>query len=153
MTSEENKTIARRFVEEVWGEGNLSLADELLSPDCIDHNPVPGLTGDREGHHRLLQQVRTAFPNARFTLDDVIAEGDKVVDRWTMEAISEGPFAGRPATGRAVKLIGMDILRIENGKIVELWHIEDTLGLMQQLGVIPSAPSPVEAASVDTPAA
>ncbi len=131
--SAENKTIARRFVEEVWGKGDLELSNKLLAPECIDHNPGPGLTPDREGHNQLLLRVRTAFPNARFTLDDVLAEGDRVVDRWTMDGLHAGPFAGVPPTGRAVRLTGMDILRIENGRVVELWHLEDTQGLMQQL--------------------
>jgi predicted ester cyclase len=109
-----------------------------MSPDCIDHNPGPGLTPDRAGHHQLLMQVRTAFPDARFTLDDVIAEGDRVVDRWTMEATHAGSLGGMPPTGRHVRLSGMDILRIADGQIAEVWHIEDTLGMMQQLGAIPA---------------
>ena len=94
MSIEDNKSIARRFVEQVWGQGNLSVADEIMSPACVAHNPGPGLKGDRQGHHQLLQRVRTTFPNARFVLEDVIADADRVVDRWTMEGTNEGPFAG-----------------------------------------------------------
>jgi steroid delta-isomerase-like uncharacterized protein len=137
MSTDAYKAMARQFVEEVWGQGDLALADVLLAPDCIDHTPGPGLTPDRAGHHRLLQQVRTAFPDAHFMLEDVVVEGDRVVDRWTMDATHSGPLGGIAPTGKRVRLTGMDIFRVAEGQIVELWHLENTLSLLQQLGVVP----------------
>jgi steroid delta-isomerase-like uncharacterized protein len=138
MSTETNKAIIRRYIEDVWGKGDFAADQEVVATDLVDHNPVPGWPSDLEGHHQVLVIFRNAFPDLQITLEDVIAEGDKVVDRWTMRATHSGPFMNIPPTGKQVTLTGMDITRIENGKIVELWHQEDMLGLLQQLGVIPA---------------
>ncbi len=137
MSLEENKIIARRFVEDVWGKGDFAAERELMSTNVVDHNPVPGFPTGFEGHHQVLAMFRNAF-DGQVTLEDVIAEGDRVVDRWTFHGTHRGELFGIPATGKQVTFTGIDINRIENGQIVEFWHQEDIMGLMQQLGVVPS---------------
>lgn len=138
MSIEENKAVALRYFEEAWGKGNFAAEAELLAPDFVDRNPTPGFTPDREGIHQFLVHFRNAFPDLQFTLEDLIAEGDRVVDRWTMHATHLGEFLGTPPTGKKVVFTGIDILHIEHGKIKESWHQEDQLGAMQQIGAIPS---------------
>ncbi len=145
MSLEDNKALALRYFHEVWGQGNYALEDELLAPDYIDHQAAPGFPPDRIGHHQFLVHFRSAFPDLRFTMGDLIAEGDRVMDRWSVEATHLGEFLGIPATGKAVTFWGIDILRIVNGRITEIWHLEDQLSVLQQLGVIPADPfSPQE---------
>lgn len=137
MSLEENKIIIRHYVEDVWGKGDFAAEQALIAMNVVDHNPLPGFASGLEGHHQVLAMFLNAF-DGQMTLEDVIAEGDKVVDRWTFQGTHRGEFFGIPATGKQVTLTGMDISRIENRQIVEFWHQEDTLGLMQQLGVIPT---------------
>ena len=138
MSTEENKALIRRAFEEVWGKGDFAVEKEVVATDVVDHNTPPGWPLGLEGHHQVVVMVRNAFPDLQITLEDVIAEGDKVVDRWTIRATHTGPFMNIPPTRKQVTFTGMDITRIKNGKIVELWHQEDILGMMQQLGVIPA---------------
>jgi predicted ester cyclase len=137
MSLEENKIIARRCIEDIWGKGDFEAEQELIATNVVDHNPLPGLAPGLEGHHQALTMFRSAF-DGQMILEDVIAEGDKVVDRWTFHGTHRGEFFGIPPTGKQVTLTGMDINRIENGQIVAFWHQEDILGLMQQLGVVPT---------------
>jgi len=137
MSVEENKAAMLRYYQEVWARGDLAAGDELVALDFVDHMPKPGQAPGREGHHQGVRLIRAAFPDARFTIDDIIAEGDKVVGRWTMDATHRGEIMGIPATGRPVRVTGIDIARFEGGRLAELWHQEDILGLMQQLGAIP----------------
>ena len=140
MSAEENKALAVRYFEEVWGQGNFAVEDELLASTFIDHNPTPGFTADKAGIHQFLIHFRSAFPDARYTLEELLAEGEKVVDRWTMQATHVAEFLGIPPTGKQIKITGIDILRIVDGKIVESWHQEDQLDALQQLGAIPAFP-------------
>jgi predicted ester cyclase len=137
MSLEENKIIARRFVEDVWGKGDFEAERELISTNVIDHNPVPGFATGFEGHHQVLAMFQNAF-DGQVTLENVIAEGDMVVDRWIFHGTHRGELFGIPPTGKQVTFTGIDISRIENGQIVEFWHQEDIMGLMQQLGAIPA---------------
>jgi len=141
MSVADNREIARRFVEEVWGRGDFALEAELLAANMREHTPGPGCTPDRDGHHQLLAGIHAAYSEIRFTLDDVVVEGEMAADRWTMHAVHTGIFGGIPPTGKRVTITGMDVMRIIDGKIVDLWHLEDQLGLPQQLGVIPG-PAP-----------
>jgi steroid delta-isomerase-like uncharacterized protein len=136
VSIEENKAIALRYFLEVWGKGDFAAEEELLAPNYIDHMPAPGITSDREGHHQFLLHFRSAFPDVQYTMDDLIAEGDKVVDRWTVHATHLGEFLGIQPTGKEISFWGIDILRIVDGKIAEIWHLEDQLSAFQQLGVI-----------------
>jgi steroid delta-isomerase-like uncharacterized protein len=138
MSAEENKVIARRYGEEIWDKGDLAAADELLDANLIDHHPFMGQGPGREGYKHVVILFRTAFPDFRVTNDDIIAEGDRAILRWSAHGIHQAELAGMPPTGKRVKVTGIDILRIANGKIVERWAEDNALELMQQLGVIPS---------------
>jgi len=137
MSLDENKALAIRYFQEVWEQGDFALEDQLLAPDYVDHNAAPGFPPNRTGHHQFLVHFRAAFPDVRYTMDDLIAEGDRVMDRWTVHATHLGEFLGIPPTGKAVTFWGIDILRIVNGRITDIWHLEDQLNVLQQLGIVP----------------
>jgi steroid delta-isomerase-like uncharacterized protein len=132
-----NKEVTRRFCLEVWGKGNAALADELMAPDLIDHTPFPSDAPGLEGHKQTLAVFRSAFPDLTTVVDDVMAEGDLTFLLWHGEATHKGSLMGIPATGKPVHVTGMDILKMENGKIKERWAEVSALQLMQQIGVIP----------------
>lgn len=136
--SEENKAVSRSVIEECFNKGNLALADELYTADYIDHNALPGMPNGPEGFKQTAAMYRAAFPDIHITIEDQLAEGDKVVTRWTGSGTHQGELMGIPPTGKQVTVTGIGIDRIANGKIVEHWEIFDQLGMMQQLGVIPS---------------
>ena len=137
--SEENKALVRRLFEEFVSKGNLSLADELIAEDFIDHNPSgPDQGPGPEGLKQVFAARWTAFPDLRVTVEDQVAEGDKVVSRTTITGTHRGDFMGIPATGKSISMGAIAIIRIEDGMIVERWGETDVLGMMQQLGVMPS---------------
>ncbi|MFQ6059407.1 MAG: ester cyclase [Anaerolineae bacterium] len=138
MATEENKALVRRLIEEAWNKGNLAVIDELLSPDYVLHFAAPGATPDREGYKQAVSMHHTAFADFRLTIEDMVAEGDKVVIRWTIRGTHKGEYIGIAATGKEVTMTGISIRRIEGGKIMEEWLESDMLGLMQQMGVVPS---------------
>lgn len=135
--SEENQAKFRRVVEETFGKGNLNVIDELIDPNMIEHSPVPGQEPGLEGLKKLVTEFRIAFPDLRSTVQDLIAEGDKVVGRMTTSGTHRGEFMGISATGKRMEISEIRIVRIANGKAVEHWGNSDDLGMMQQLGVIP----------------
>jgi steroid delta-isomerase-like uncharacterized protein len=135
--SERNKAAVRRFYDEVVGQGKLELIDELTREDFVEHEQLPGLSSDREGAKAFFAMFRAAFPDIAFNVHDMLADGDKVVARITMTGTHEGDFAGIAATGRKVSVSTIDILRLEDGLLVEHWGVTDELAMMQQLGVIP----------------
>lgn len=135
-----NKALVRRFFEEVWSTGDLSLRDEFLAADYRGHLAGAEQPIDRNGWTGWFQGFRAAFPDARFTVEDMIAEGDRVAARLTMRGTHLGPMNGVPATGRAVVVTGMSIERVENGRIAEGWNQNDALGLLGQLGLLPPPP-------------
>ncbi len=137
MSTEENKAIVRQFFEEGPSKGNLSIADELLSPDFAIHVPLPASPGI-EGINEVITTCRAAFEHLNVTIEDIIAEGNNVVARFTARGIHKGNFMGLPATGKPITMTGIEIFRIKDGKIIELWGEVNLLGLMQQLGIIPS---------------
>ena len=136
MSAEENKALVRRFYEQFWNKGDLVSIDELLAPDFVDHNPQ-ALAPGREGAKQLLTTYRAALPDLQITVDDLIAEGDKVVARYTARGTQRGDMPGIPATGKHATVTGIDILRVAGNQIAEHWGEADQLGMMQQLGVIP----------------
>jgi len=138
MSIEENKAIARCLYEEVFNKGNLAALDDLMSSGYVDHNPLsPGQAPDREGAKQGLSVLRTALPDLRVTIEDIVAEGDKVVCRLTLRGTQKGEFMGVAASGEQITAALISIVRIADGKIVERWGISDQLGLMQQLAVVP----------------
>ena len=139
MSAEENKRISRRIAEEAFSQGNVDVIDELVADNFQNHDPSapPDLPPGREGLKELTRFYRMAFPDAQLTVEDQIAEGDRVVTRYTARGTHQGDFAGIPATGRQVTGTGITIDRIEGGKIVESWNEFNQLGLLQQLGAIP----------------
>src|ERR1051326_4388595 len=130
-----NTTIALRFFE-TWQTGDLELAETLLAPIFCDHNPTPGFVPDRAGTLLFMRHFRQAFPDLTFTLEDILASGDRVVDRWTMQATHLGPFLGTHPSHKRVTFTGIDILRIVDGQIVESWHQENQLEGLQQIGAV-----------------
>jgi steroid delta-isomerase-like uncharacterized protein len=138
MSTEQNKDLVRRFYEEVWNKGNLTVADELMATDVVDHTAPPGLPPGLEGHKQLVIMFRTPFPDLDSTIEDQVAEGDTVVSRLIVRGTHKGEFFGVPPTGKQFTIASIDLDRLANGKIVEHWSIADQLGLMQQLGVIPA---------------
>ena len=140
MSAEANKSIARRFFEEVFSQGNLALVDELVAPDCRESGPsaIPGLPPGPEGKKMHVQVYRDAFPDIFFTIDQQIAEGDTVVTRWTAQGTHKGELAGIPPTGKVTTVSGVSVDQVVDGKIISYWGISDKFGLLQQLGVIPT---------------
>jgi steroid delta-isomerase-like uncharacterized protein len=135
---EENKAISRRVVEEVFNKGRLAAADELVAPDFIGHDPaLPQPLRGPDGLRAQAEGYRSAFPDMRITIEDEIAEGDRVVTRWMARGTHEAELFGIPATGKQATVTGITIDRIVGGRIVETWNNWDTFGLLQQLGAIP----------------
>ena len=139
MSAEENKRVARRIVEEAFTQGRLEVIDELVADEFVNHDSAapPDLPPGREGLKELVRFYQRAFPDAQVTVEDQIAEGDRVVTRYTARGTHQGDFAGLPPTGRQATAEGISIDRIEGGKIVESWNAFDQLGLLRQLGAIP----------------
>ncbi len=137
MSDAENKTIARRFNEDVWGRGDQAALEELLDPDFVDHDALPGQGPGREGHKQILAAFRSAFPDLNVTTEDIVAEGEKVVSRWTARGTHQGELLGIAPTGNGVTIKGIDVLRVAEGRIVERWAQFNDLEMMQQLGVVP----------------
>jgi steroid delta-isomerase-like uncharacterized protein len=137
MSTDENKALSRRFFEEVWGKGNLAVIDELTDPAFVDHNAPPGLPPGVAGLKQFVVMYREAFPDMQVSIDDLIADSDKVVIRWTARGTNTGSLFGMPTTGKAATITGITIERKVDGKTVEGWNNFDQLGMLQQLGVIP----------------
>lgn len=136
----DNKTLARRLYDEVLNRGDLAVADEFLAPDLIDHEAGPEAPRGTETMKAFVTTLRTGFPDLRFTVEDVIAEGDLVACRFTMTGTNTGGFMDAPATGRSVSVQGVDIMRFRDGRVIEHWGITDQLSLLQQLGLLPPTP-------------
>lgn len=140
--SNQNKALVRRGVEEVWNGQNFDAAYDIVASDFVVHASRPGNeTYGAEGAKQFYVALHQAFPDVEFKIEDHVAEGDRVVTRWSARGTHKGEFQGIPPTGTQVSLHGIDIDRIVNGKIVECWMNFDELGLLQQLGVI-EAPEP-----------
>jgi steroid delta-isomerase-like uncharacterized protein len=136
--SEANKALVRRWLAEM-DKRNLDIVDELVAVDYIDHNPpIPDLAPGREGVKQANTLLLAAFPDAVHTIEDQIAEGDKVVTRMTVQGTFTGEYLGIPPNGKRITVVGMMIHRIAGGQLVEHWATADNLRLFQQLGVIPS---------------
>ena len=139
MSTEENKAVVRRAYEEFnkGQEAAMAAMEELCAPDYVWHGTGVWPDMDLAGMKQLTTALWTAFPDAHVVVEDLLAEGDKVVSRATFRGTHQGEFMGIPPTGKQVSVTGIEIGRIKDGKFVEGWANSDDLGLMQQLGAIP----------------
>ena len=137
-TLEQNKAMTLRHVTELWNEGRFTVADEIIAPNYVFHNPPPGMPHNLEGLKQAAVMYRAAFPDLAYTVHDLIAEGDQAVTRWTATGTHLGPMMGIPATGKALNVTGITIERVVDGKIVESWVEFNFLTVLQQLGVAPA---------------
>lgn len=136
----DNKAIVREYFEEVVNNGNVAVADKLISTHYVSHYPTGyAFGGGPEDVKQIVTIVRTAFPDVHFTLEDMVSEGNKVVVRWTFRGTHEHDFMGVPPAGKRVTIMGIAIYRIANEKIAEAWVAWDTGGLLRQLGAVPPA--------------
>ncbi len=138
MTPDEGAALINRFYDEGWNANNLDVYDELVTEDFVDHQAVPGLPQGRDGFKALNGMFRVAMPDVWVTVDDIITDGDKVAARWTSTGTHQGDLFGIPPTGNAVKITATVLYRTEDGRLAEGWISRDDLGLMRQLGVIPT---------------
>ncbi len=137
MSTEQNKSIVRRWVEEGWNKHNPAVVDQLYAPDYVQHEPPPETVNSSDALKQYVSMFLTAFPDLQLTIEDLIAEGDKVVWRLNSKGTHQGLFMGIPATGKTAVVAGAVIFRLENSRIVEGWVNIGALGLLQQLGAIP----------------
>jgi steroid delta-isomerase-like uncharacterized protein len=142
MSTETNKAICRRYLAQVWNERRMDLLDEFVDENIVQYlgslgGAVPGAENMAAGMKMGLR----AFPDLQLSVQDEIAEGDKVVFRWTMTATHQGEYLGIPATGKQIEQTGVAIYRLADARIVELWFYPDNVGLMQQLGALPTPES------------
>jgi steroid delta-isomerase-like uncharacterized protein len=142
--TEANKAVVRRWFLET-DQGNLDAIDEMLTADYVDHNPaIPGLPPGREGIRQANLLLREAFPDAVHTIEEQLAEGDKVMTRVTSRGTFKGAFLGFPPTGEVVEISGLAVHRIVDGKLAEHWAYADMLGFMRRIGAVadPAAGAP-----------
>ena len=140
MSADQNKTIVRQRVNgEMISQNHLDLVDELFAESFVDHSATPGLPANREGVKMFFGVLHAAFSGLHVTVEDQVAEGDKVVTRKTFHGTHTGDFFGVPATGRIVSFQVIDMLRLQDGRVTDHWNVVDQMGLMHQLGVIPEA--------------
>ena len=158
MSAEANKVVVRRFIEEVLAGGDVAALAELTAPDCAEHTASPGGWPGEGTVARYMVTWRAAFPDLAITVEDLLAEGDRVAVRWTLRGTHWGAFLGVLPTGRSVVVAGLEIYRLDAGQIVERWAVVDTLALLRQLdapspspapGAVPASPG-MEAGASDT---
>jgi steroid delta-isomerase-like uncharacterized protein len=138
MASNGNVAVIGRFIEEILNQGRFEVANEIVAEDFIELDPLPGQRQGREGLVEVLRGMLAAFPDIHWNIDETIAEADKVVTRFTWTGTHQGQFLGIPATGKSVSVKGVVIDRVVGGKMTDSRIMMDTLGMMQQLGVLPS---------------
>ena len=145
MSIEQNKATARRWFLDIITQGKLAVADEIFAPDHITHDPHSppgGWPNGPESLKKIAGPFHAGFPDLDVTIEDQIAEGDKVVTRWTARGTNSAPLHGMPPTGKAVRVTGANVARLAGGKIVESWFNFDMLTLLRQLGAIPTPEQP-----------
>jgi steroid delta-isomerase-like uncharacterized protein len=138
MSLEDNKAIIRGYVEAVWNQQQVDRADEFMAPDFLDHASLPGQAPGLEGWKKKWAMYLAGIPDLRVTIEELVAEGDKVGVRRTYEGTHQGELLGVPPTGNHVQVGGISIFRLAGGKIAESWEQVDLLALMQQLGALPT---------------
>ena len=141
MSTEANKAVIRQY-REAHNANNLDALDHLVAADITTHSQLPGVPPGLEGGKRAHDAFLAAFPDLQTTTDDLIAEGDRVVERFTVTGTQTGPFLGAPPSGKSFTATGMSIFRLADGKIVEHWGENDTMSVLQQLGMMPAPEMP-----------
>jgi steroid delta-isomerase-like uncharacterized protein len=137
QSEEENKAVVRQFIDQVANQGKVDQFYEFLSPEYLDHTGAAGQAPGIENSLRAAAMLRTAFPPWHTEIEDMIAEGDKVMFRGTSSGTHRGEFMGVAPTGKRVSISGVHIMRLSGGKIVEHWAYSDMMGFMRQLGLMP----------------
>jgi len=132
-----NKAAIRRYLDEAWNKGNMDIIDELMAPEYVRYFPTMQL--DREGQKQRIAGFRRAFPDLHLDVDRILAEGDHVAFRVSIRGTHQGPFRGIAPTGKHVTITATDIVRLDNGKVIEHWGNLDELSLLQQLGSLPGS--------------
>jgi len=138
-TTENNKAVVLKFLEEVINQNRMDRADKLVVEDFVEVDPLPGQRQGRDGLKEVLGMMRAAFPDIHWVAEEMVAEGDTVVTRFTWSGTHRGAFLGVPATGKGISVKGVVIDQLLNGKMSKSRILMDSLGMMQQLGAIPSA--------------
>jgi len=139
MTLEQNKATARRWTDELWGRGNLAVADEIIAADYIRHDPGdPFPARGPEDVKKIVKMLRTMLPDLQLQIESMVAEGEMVVTRYTGTATDTVGYMGMPPTGKPIRTTAMQMFRFANGKIVESWAVRDDLGTLRQLGHLPA---------------
>jgi steroid delta-isomerase-like uncharacterized protein len=135
--SAENKAVVRRLFEDFWNNRKQALADEIFAASCIHHDPdTPDIPKGPDGQKKIFDLYTTAFPDSRFTIEQMIADGDAVATRWTVRGTHKGELLGNEPTGKQITLTGTHICRLLGGRITESWSNWDALGMFQQLGIV-----------------
>ena len=137
MPTGRSDSLIRRIFEEAFNQGDLAVADEVLTPDHFAHTAFGGAPNGPQGLKWLIAMFRTAFPDLHCTVEDEIQEGGQFAAHWTLRGTHKGSFLGNPPTGRSVVVQGIIFARTENGRMVEDWTLIDQLGILQQLGLVP----------------
>jgi steroid delta-isomerase-like uncharacterized protein len=146
MSEEANAAAARRVIEEGFSQGRLEVIDEVCSPDVVSHDPAEDsdVVG-ADAHKERIQGYRTAMPDMVVTAHDVVAQGDRVVIRWSVRGTNDGELGGMPPTGKTVEITGLSMDRFDDdGKLVETWDQWDNAGFMAQLGITPEMAAQAE---------
>lgn len=139
MSEEQNIAAERHYYVELWEKHNLDILDERIAENFLQHNPfLPGQAPGREGFRQTITRIFTAFPDIQSNIEDIFADGDKLSVRWSVRGTHRGTFMGIPPTNKSVTSAGIDIVRYVEGKRAEIWGQWDALGLLQQLGVVPT---------------
>ena len=138
MTADENKAVVRRYYDQVLNAGRLDVIDELATEDYVENDPFPGQGNGRADLKDRAATLLGAFAPMTFAIEDVIAEGDRVVVRWRCAGTHSGEFLGIPPTGRSYEIGGIDVHRVADGRLAEHWHVVDQLSQLQQLGLLPA---------------
>lgn len=134
---EQNKALMRNYIEEAWNKGNLDFIDKNFSSDFVSHGTFPGQPTNRDSVKSVISTVRNAIPDLHITIEDMLAEGDKVASRWVTKGTHKGDLMGAKPTGNKISVSETTVVRVKDGKVVEGWANRDDLGFLQQIGLIP----------------